>query len=57
MHSLRHTAATLLLAEGVDPLVIASILGHSRVAMTTHYAHVLPELQREAVARLGRALG
>jgi len=55
-HDLRHTTATLLLAEGVDPLVIQSILGHTSLAVTARYAHVVSESQVEAMRRLGARL-
>ncbi len=48
-HDLRHTAATLLLIQGVSPRLIMDLLGHSKIAVTMDvYAHVLPSLQREA---------
>jgi len=54
---LRHTHATLLLAEGVNPRVVQERLGHSQVSLTLGtYSHVLPDLQREAAERVGRAL-
>jgi integrase len=56
-HGLRHTAASLMLDEGIDPLTIQAILGHSRVSMTSHYARAGDERRREAVERLGRAIG
>lgn len=56
-HGLRHSAASILLAEGVDPTTIRSILGHTRVSMTEHYARPEDEAKREAVERLGRAIG
>jgi integrase len=56
-HQLRHTTASLLLDEGIDPLTIQAILGHSRVSMTSHYARAGDERRREAVERLGRAIG
>jgi integrase len=56
-HGLRHTAASLMLDEGIDPLTIQAILGHSRVSMTSHYARAGEERRREAVERLGRAIG
>jgi integrase len=33
-HDLRHTAATLLLGQGVNPKVVSELLGHSQVAIT-----------------------
>ena len=51
-HDLRHTAATFLLAQGVDARTIMETLGHSQISLTLNtYAHVLPTLQRDA-ARL-----
>ncbi len=34
VHYARHTAATLLLAQGVDQRVVIEILGHSQISMT-----------------------
>jgi integrase len=57
LHQLRHTAATLLLAEGVPLAVISEWLGHSGIAVTAaHYAAVVPELHREAAAAIDRAM-
>lgn len=56
-HDLRHTAATLLLAQGVDPRTIMETLGHSQISLTMNtYSHVLPALQAEAAARLDAVL-
>lgn len=55
-HGLRHTAASLMLDAGVDPLTIQGILGHTKVSMTGHYARAGEELRRDAVERLGRAI-
>ena len=42
-HALRHTAATLLLAQGVHPRVVMETLGHSQISLTMNtYSHVLP---------------
>jgi integrase len=50
-HDLRHTAASLLVAQGVHPRVVMEILGHSQISLTMNtYTHVLPEAQREATA-------
>ena len=49
-HDLRHTAATLLLASGVNVKVVSEMLGHSSVSITLQiYAHVLPHMQQSAV--------
>jgi integrase len=46
-HDLRHTAATLLLAQGVDPRTIMETLGHSQISLTMNtYSHVLPASKR-----------
>jgi len=57
-HDLRHSAATLLLAQGVSPRYIAELLGHSRVSFTMEtYAHVLPEVQKQAATKMDEILG
>lgn len=56
-HDLRHTAASLLLAAGVPLKVVSEALGHSSIAITADvYAHVTPDLKREAAAAMDRAL-
>jgi len=53
VHDLRHTCATLLLVQGVHPRVVMEILGHSRIDLTLGtYSHVLPELRKEAAAKM-----
>ena len=57
-HDLRHSTATLLLAQGTDVRTIMDILGHSEISLTLNlYAHVLPELRREAADRMEAILG
>jgi integrase len=57
-HDLRHTAATLLLAQGVDPRTIMETLGHSQISLTLNtYSHVLPALQRRAATEMDAILG
>jgi len=57
-HDLRHTCASLLLAQGVAPRVVMEVLGHSQLAMTTDlYSHVMPTALREAADAMDRALG
>ena len=46
---MRHSHATLMLAQGVPIKVVSERLGHSDVAMTLRiYSHVLPGVQAEA---------
>ena len=53
LHDLRHSCATLLLAQGVSPRVVMETLGHSQVSLTLNTcSHVLPALQHEAAARM-----
>lgn len=57
-HDLRHSCASLLLAEGVNPRTVMELLGHSQVSLTLNtYSHVLPALTRDAVDRLDTLLG
>jgi integrase len=56
-HDLRHTAATLLLAQGVDPRTIMETLGHSQISLTLNtYSHVLPALQEAAASKMDAIL-
>lgn len=55
-HDARHTAATLLLEQGVDIRVVQDILGHSTLAVTRRYTHVTDRLATDAAERMGRAL-
>lgn len=57
LHDARHTAATLLLQQGVPARVAMQILAHSQIALTLGtYSHVVPELTEDAAARMGEAL-
>jgi integrase len=52
-YDLRHTCASLLLAQGVHMRVVMEILGHSQIAMTMNtYSHVTAQLQRNAADQL-----
>lgn len=56
-HDLRHTAASILLLQGIHPKVDSEMLGHSSVSITLDiYSHVLPDMQREAVDAMARLL-
>ena len=57
LHDLRHSCATLLLAQGVNPRVVMETLGHSQVSLTLNtYTHVLPAVQRDAAVRINAVL-
>jgi len=52
-HDLRHTSASLLLAQGVHPKIVQERLGHSQIGITLDtYSHVLPTLGVEAANKL-----
>ena len=57
LHDLRHTAASLMLEQGVAARVVMEILGHSQISVTMNtYTHVDPELNRAATHLLQEAL-
>ena len=52
LHDLRHGQASLMLAAGVDVVVVSKRLGHSSVAITSDTCtHLLPGVGSEAAAR------
>ncbi len=56
-HDLRHTCATLLLAQGVHPRLVMEILGHSQIAVTMNtYSHVIPAMQRDVANQMDAIL-
>ena len=56
-HDLRHSCASLLVAQGVHPRVVMEILGHSTIALTMNtYSHILPAAQRQAADAMDRLL-
>lgn len=53
-HDLRHTGATLALADGVPVKVVSERLGHASIQITYDvYAHVIPGMQAGAAVRIG----
>jgi integrase len=57
VHALRHSAATVALAEGVPLDVISRQLGHAGYAITADvYAHVGREAERKAADAVQAAL-
>ena len=56
-HGIRHTCATLLLQAGEPVHVVSKRLGHARVEITLNtYAHVLPDMQKQAAVTMGALL-
>jgi integrase len=57
-HASRHTAATLMLNNGVPLEVVSATLGHAGLAITADvYAKVRSDLQRTAADAMDRVLG
>jgi integrase len=57
-HATRHTAATLMLNNGVPLEVIRNVLGHASIAITADlYAKVEPETLRTAAKTMDQVLG
>ena len=57
-HDLRHTAASLLLDQGIHPKIVSEMLGHSAVAITLDlYSHVTPSMQAQAADALDSLFG
>lgn len=56
-HKFRHTVASILIAEGEDPVTVSHYLGHSNPTVTTSiYAHAFSEKQIKAAEVLGEKL-
>jgi integrase len=51
-HSLRHTAASWLVMQGVDLYAVGQLLGHRTPRMTQRYAHLSPQYMAGAVGKL-----
>ena len=58
LHTLRHSAASVMLSNGVPITVVSQILGHSGISITVDvYGHVAPDVSRDALDVLATALG
>ena len=53
IHDLRHTAACLWLARGVDHVTVQAWMGHANIQTTMRYLHYIP--QHDDAARLTAA--
>lgn len=55
-YATRHTAASMLIAHGTDPVTVAEILGHKDANFTIRtYVHSIDERKREAAETLNAA--
>lgn len=53
LHDLRHSIASYLIGEGVDPATVSRRLGHSKVSHTLDiYTHALPSKDKEAIQKI-----
>lgn len=51
-HSLRHTAASFLIQNGVDLYTVKEILGHGSIALTERYSHLADHALKEAAQKM-----
>lgn len=51
-HDLRHSCATIMLAQGAALHVVRDVLGHSSIKTTERYAHTMVKPQRTALGKL-----
>ena len=57
IHTLRHTAAALMLNNGVPMHVVSKLLGHSSISITVDiYGHITNDVTRDAADVLSAAL-
>lgn len=57
-HDLRHTAATLLMSQGIPVKIASEMLGHADISTTLRiYSHVLPGMQQQAADAMDRLFG
>lgn len=56
LHEARHTAATLLMALGVDTQIIIAILGHASILSSRRYQHSDLDMMRTALAGVAERL-
>lgn len=58
VHSLRHTNASMLIAQGVDVRTVAGLLGHAQPSTTLDiYSHAFDKNKRLAGQKLSEAMG
>jgi integrase len=55
-HNLRHLFSSRAQEEGMNPLLVQEILGHTTLTMTKRYTHLGMDAKREALERLANDL-
>jgi integrase len=56
LHDIRHTHASILASMGLSLPIIGALLGHTQVATTQRYAHLMDDPLRAATERAGAAI-
>lgn len=56
LHVLRHTASTLFAADGMPNAYVTKTVGNT-TPVNLNYTHIVPEAQRAAIIKAGRAFG
>ena len=49
IHTFRHTFASYLVMAGVDIVTVKELLGHTEIAVTMRYAHLVESHKKRAV--------
>lgn len=55
LHAARHTAATMMLLQGIDPRVVMDIMGWSQITTAARYRHAVDEAKRTAAEKIDEA--
>lgn len=56
-HALRHVAASLAIASGMDEVDVAQMMGHANIAFTRRvYGHIFPKDRRAVAEKMGLAI-
>jgi integrase len=57
VHDLRHTYASVLASAGLSLPIIGALLGHTQVATTSRYSHLMDDPLRAATERAAAVIG
>lgn len=56
-HAFRHSAASIMIASGIDVLTVSKMLGHANTSTTTDfYGHAIEEAKRKATECIANAI-